>query len=236
VAHSFDPGYGAEPFRTLCEQYPDSDVYPPSDFRFEWGPIFHRGRLDGTARVLIVGQDPSHNENVVRRILVGEAGRRTQGFLAKLGITRSYVLVNTFLYSVYGQGGGEQHKNDPKIAAYRNQWLDALLVGQSVEAVVALGSLADAAWKNWKQTPKGHANSEAYAHITHPTQPESSSHGDAAKLAAATKAMLQNWNAALQTLRPVIAHPDSDVALQLYGDQFAAGEKPDIPECREVNR
>jgi hypothetical protein len=30
-------------------------------------------------------------------VLVGEAGRRVQGFLAKLGITDSYVIVNTYL-------------------------------------------------------------------------------------------------------------------------------------------
>ena len=66
------------------------------------GPIFHRGRLDGSARVLVIGQDPAQHETIVRRILVGEAGRRLQGFLAKLGVTRSYVLINTFLYSVYG--------------------------------------------------------------------------------------------------------------------------------------
>ena len=29
------------------------------------------------------GQDPGQHENVLRRILVGEAGRRVQGFLAK---------------------------------------------------------------------------------------------------------------------------------------------------------
>jgi hypothetical protein len=109
----FDPGYGAAPFRGLCEDYPDQAVYPAADFRVEWGPTFHRGRLDGSARVLAIGQDPSHNENVVRRILVGEAGRRAQGFLAKLGITRSYVLVNTFLYSVYSPTAGTTHKRDP---------------------------------------------------------------------------------------------------------------------------
>ena len=110
MAHDFDLGYSAEPFRTLCREYPDETVYPSADFRTEWGPIFHRGRLDGTARVLILGQDPAQHETIARRILVGEAGQRIQGFLAKLGIDRSYVMVNTFLYSVYGQGGGNRHK------------------------------------------------------------------------------------------------------------------------------
>jgi uracil-DNA glycosylase len=226
----FDPGYGENPFRTLCENYPDSSVYPFADFRVEWGPIFHRGRLDGSARVLIIGQDPSHNENIARRILVGEAGRRTQGFLAKLGVTRSYVLINTFLYSVYGQAGGNRHKDDLGITKYRNLWLDALLVGTKVEVVVALGTLADNAWNAWKKTAPGQKNKAAYAKIIHPTEPESSSGGNKSKLAAATKAMLQTWNAALQQLHPAVAHPDQKVQLVLYGDQFNPEEKPNIPD------
>ena len=83
-------------------EYPDASVYPPGQFRVEWGPIFHRGRLDGSARILVIGQDPAQHETIVRRVLVGEAGRRLQGFLTKLGITRSYAIINTFLYSVYG--------------------------------------------------------------------------------------------------------------------------------------
>ncbi|MCY7365706.1 MAG: hypothetical protein LH469_10435 [Frankiaceae bacterium] len=56
MTHLFDDGYGREPFRSLVEQYPGEDVYRPQDFRTEWGPVFHRGRLDGTARVLVIGQ------------------------------------------------------------------------------------------------------------------------------------------------------------------------------------
>jgi hypothetical protein len=84
----FDPGPAAEPFSTLARDYPWADAYPAADFRVEWGPIFHRGRLDGSARVLIVGQDPGQHESIARRILVGEAGQRSQGFLRKLGIER----------------------------------------------------------------------------------------------------------------------------------------------------
>ena len=145
MALTFDRGYVDEPFASLVADCPGAEVYPPADFRVEWGPIFHRGRLDGTAKVVVVGQDPGAHETFVRRILVGEAGQRLQGFLRRLGIVRSYVLVNTFVYSVYGQFGGERHRDDPAIAAYRNRWLDALLVGSNVQAVIALGSLADAA-------------------------------------------------------------------------------------------
>ena len=76
MPHMFDPGCFAEPFRTLCANYPEADVYVPDQFRVEWGPIFHRGRLDGSARVLVIGQDPAQHETIARRVLVGEAGKR----------------------------------------------------------------------------------------------------------------------------------------------------------------
>ena len=230
MVHPFDRSYSDEPFSSLVENYPGPSVYPPADFRVEWGPIFHRGRLDGSARVLILGQDPSHNEDIVRRILVGEAGRRTQGFLAKLGIDQSYVMINTFLYSVYGQSGGNSHRNDANIAAYRNLWLDALLVGQKVEAAVALGTLADSAWGQWKSTDNGKKFAGQYVKIIHPTQPESAAGGNAAKLAALTKAMLQNWNSALKVLKLAIQNPDRQVQLVPYGDSFKPAELVNIPE------
>ena len=119
MAHDFDPGPVNEPFASLVRDYPGSEVYPSDSFRVEWGPIFHRGRLDGSARLLVIGQDPAQSETVVRRILVGEAGHRTQGLMAKLGFDRSYLLVNTFLYSVYGQTGGNKHERDAGIIAYQ---------------------------------------------------------------------------------------------------------------------
>ena len=57
--------------------------------------------------------------------------------------------------------------------------------------MLALGSLADDAWQKWKQTPVGQTYSPGYQHVTHPTEPESSSGGDPAKLAAAIAAMLE---------------------------------------------
>ncbi len=54
MPHPFDPGCCDEPFRTLCTNYPEADVYVPSQFRAEWGRIFHRGRLDGSARILVI--------------------------------------------------------------------------------------------------------------------------------------------------------------------------------------
>lgn len=230
MSHDYDPGYANEPFKTLCRDHPDETVYPQADFRIEWGPIFHRGRLDGSARVLIIGQDPAAHETIIRRILVGVAGQRVQGFLAKLGVRRSYVMVNAFLYSVFGQQGGEKHKNDSGIINYRNRWLDALLIGQQIEAVVAFGELAGGAWTKWKATPTGKGFAVASAKIPHPTFPESASNNNEEKRKALTKALLVKWNAALNTLRTAISHPDEPTSLVPYGDDFKPGDLQDIPE------
>jgi hypothetical protein len=228
MAANFDTSYATEPFRSLCTDYPTASVYPGRDFRIEWGPVFHRGRLDGSARVLVIGQDPAQHETIARRILVGEAGHRLQGFLAKLGIDHSYALINTFLYSVFGQGGGNKHRDDKKIAAYRNQWIKALLAPGKIDAVIALGSLATSAWEAWTSSPDGSGSAPKFVHITHPTQPESSAGNNAAKHAAAIKAMLENWNRGLQTLHP-LPHPDHATTLKPYGSSFKANEKIPIP-------
>jgi hypothetical protein len=150
--------------------------------------------------------------------------------MAKLGFEHSYLLVNTFLYSVYGQAGGEQHKDDPPVVQYRNRWLTAIFESNQIEAVIALGHLADDAWQKWRQTPDGQAHSPAYEHVTHPTEPESSSGGNATKLKQAITAMLQNWNQALTRLHPLVTHPDTPGPLVPYGDSFRPGERIEIPE------
>jgi uracil-DNA glycosylase len=224
----FDAGYGHEPFRTLVQDVPDATVFRPRDFRTEWGPVFHRGRLDGSARLLVIGQDPAQHEVIARRTLVGGAGHRLQGFIEKLGLTRSYVMVNTYVYSVYGQGGGNRHKKTVPITVYRNRWFDALLPG-SVQGVVALGQLAHWAWQAWRATPSGAGFTGVYVAVTHPTQPESSSKGVKAKRDAAITKMLQGWNAALALLQPVVT-PDRPQPLVRYGPAFTAADLPNIPQ------
>lgn len=229
MTHEFDPGYNRSPFKSLVHTYPGPDIYPFDDFRTEWGPIFHRGRLDGSARVLVLGQDPGQHESIARRILVGEAGQRLQGFLAKLGIDRSYVMINTFLYSVYGQGGGNRHVDDQDIAAYRNRWLDALLVEREVEVVVALGTLAGAAFEAWQKTDPGKKVGVTFRQVIHPTYPEAQRTKPRAE---ATKDLLANWNDALAVLRPAVTAPDvSPQPTDTYGEAFdEAKDMAAIPE------
>ncbi len=224
----FDAGYSRAPYKTLVRDYPDETVYPQDAFRVEWGPIFHRGRLDGSARVLVIGQDPATHETICRRILVGEAGQRVQGFLSKLGIERSYVYINALLYSVYGQGGGERHNDDPGIVAYRHRWLDALSRTNQLDAIVSLGHLADTAYQLWRATPTGAASTATYVTIRHPTYPESASRSGQITKAAAFEKLCASWNAALDILRPVVTS-DVPAPTTRYGTKLEKTDLAPIP-------
>lgn len=228
MATTFDAGY-RRPFSALVDSFPGEEIYPSDSFRIEWGPVFHRGRLDGSARVLVIGQDPATHEAICRRILVGEAGQRLQGLLAKIGITRSYVLVNTFLYSVYGQGGGSRHVGDPGIIAYRNRWLDTLARRNQLQAIVTLGQLADRAYAAWRSTPTGTACSAVHVNVIHPTYPESASASGVITKAAAFKKLCGSWNTALGVLRPVVTADGPGALPARYGDTLTDNDHAVIP-------
>src|SRR4051794_8945528 len=89
---------GCPDYKTAVNQTSGSDV-----FWYAFGPIFYRGRLDGSARLLCIASDPGPTECLpfVRRCLVGDAGQRTQGFLAKVGLDTEYTLVNAFAYALH---------------------------------------------------------------------------------------------------------------------------------------
>jgi hypothetical protein len=230
MTHRYCPGYVHTPFHELVSDYPGPDVYPPRDFRVEWGPIFHRGRLDGTARVIVLGQDPAAHETITRRILVGEAGQRVQGLLDRIGITTGYVMVNAFLYSVYGQAGGTRHANDPAIAEYRNRWLDALLLPGTVTAVITLGGLARTAYRMWAETRPDAAARLHLATVRHPTYPESASRSGGTTRAEATAELLANWNQALPGLREHVAQ-ERPAPPGGYGTAWQPGDLVAIPEA-----
>jgi hypothetical protein len=159
----------------------------PDDFRLDFGPVWYRGRLDGTARLLVVGQDPAANELVGHRIFVGTSGQRVQGFLTRLGITRDYLMINTFLYPVFGQFFQlEALSHDPRIEGFRNALLDRIAKRNALEAVVAVGSAARDAIERWPGR-----GSLPFHHITHPSAPNHA-------------AVLQNWNDGVAVLQALV--------------------------------
>ena len=86
--------------KSLMDATPDyeAEMGDSTTFWYAFGPVLYRGRLDGTARVMCIASDPGPAECLpfARRTLIGDSGQKTQGFLNKLGLTRSYVLVNAF--------------------------------------------------------------------------------------------------------------------------------------------
>ncbi len=190
--------------------------HPSGRFRLGFGPVFYRGRLDGTARVLLIGQDPAANELVAHRTLVGDSGQRVQGLLRKLGITRSYVTVNTFLYGVFGQYDTVLRgvSAEPVVAAFRTEVLDRLVEENPIEVVVAIGRAAGEVVDEW--APPTGVRRES---ITHPGSPDDA-------------AVTTNWNGALARLAPALEpDPGVDADATPYGAGFEPDDHEPIPRA-----
>jgi hypothetical protein len=95
----FDKGPDAA-FAKHFAALPDHDDIK-ENFWYDWGPVFYRGRLDGSAKILCVASDPGPTERIAGRTLVGNAGQRVQGFLHKTGLTQSYVCLNGWAYALF---------------------------------------------------------------------------------------------------------------------------------------
>jgi hypothetical protein len=189
---AFDPGPPAS-WEAFFAQAPLDHYrnHPSGRFRLDFGPVYYRGRLDGTARVIVVGQDPSTNEILGQRIFVGRSGQRVQKVLAKLGITRSYSMLNTFLFSVFGQVDAELRaiSLEAQVIEYRNEFLDRLKAGNPVEAVITFGAGARHAVEHWP----GLGDLPLF-NLTHP--------------AADDAFVLESWNAALPGLLEAVQPDD----------------------------
>lgn len=168
------------------------EQHPAHRFRIDFGPVYYRGRLDGSARVIVVGQDPSHDEILGHRVFVGRSGQRVQGLLARLGLVRSYTMLNTFLYSVFGQFDSELERIslEPTIDGYRQRFLDSLAAQNRIQAVIAVGNAARHALEAWP------GNSVfPVVHILHPAARDDAR-------------VVESWNAGLDQLRPLVDADD----------------------------
>ena len=190
------------------------DNHPSGRFRHDFGPVYYRGRLDGSARVLIIGQDPATNEIVAHRVFVGNSGQRIQGLLWKMGITRSYIFVNTFLYSVYEQFDTELQNisMEEPILSYRHAFLDRLIEENQIEAIFAMGKGAQHALEHWPG--KGDL---PFHEFTHPA-------------ALNYAALFANWNEGMENLKAFIT-PDEDgeATYEPYGSTWQEGDLKVIP-------
>jgi uracil-DNA glycosylase len=138
-------------------------VVGKEQFRWHFGPMFYRGRLeDGAVRVLVIGQEGAQDESLGHRSFVGGTGARMQHFLNHLGITGSYLFLNTFVYPINGQYGGSelrwlaQHPDSP-IAQHRQAILDYVLERNDLRLVVAVGNAAKETVVSWVEAHGGAA-------------------------------------------------------------------------------
>lgn len=213
VSSEFDKG----PPAALATHLAAMPSYAPhrSLYWYDWGPVFYRGRLDGSAKLLGIASDPGPTEQVACRTLVGDAGQRAQGFLAKLGLTRSYALVNAHPFALHPSSGiaGKALLADPAYRTWRNQFYD-LITDSTLEAIVAFGDQAQEAVDLWDAKPAG----VPVFKVPHP------SNRSASTLATA-------WHAAIIQLRGLITpDADGDATSPNYGAGIKESDYAPIPK------
>jgi uracil-DNA glycosylase len=207
----FDPG-PPQAFAEIFARVPDYGAFKEF-FWYDWGPVFYRGRLDGSARVLCVASDPGPTERVACRTLVGDAGQRVQGFLSKIGLTRSYLCLNAFSYALFPGHffDGDDVLQEPVQKAWRNELFDASK-GPNLQAIVAFGAQAQLAVSLWE----GRGDIPLFS-VPHPSS-------------RTPQKLLDDWRAAVEQLRGIVT-PDADgVPLPPnYGDKFLESDYTRIP-------
>ncbi len=207
----FDPGPPIE-FAERFARVPDYAPYK-EHFWYAWGPVFYRGRLDGSARVLCVASDPGPTEQVALPTLVGDAGQRVQGFLAKISLTRSYVCLNAFAYALHPThfSEGPQILRDPEHLSWRNELFDEVK-GPNLQAIVAFGEQAQDAVDLWE----GKGDLPVFE-VPHPSSRN-------------PQRLLDSWRDAVTELRTIVT-PDSDgdQTLPNYGAEFREKDYARIP-------
>jgi uracil-DNA glycosylase len=97
------------------------------------------------ARVMFVGEQPGHEEDLAGRPFVGPAGRLLDRALVEAGIDRSTVYVTNVVKHFKWEPRGKRRihaKPSPAEIAACRPWLDAELAALEPEVVVCLGATA----------------------------------------------------------------------------------------------
>jgi hypothetical protein len=124
-------------------------------------------------------------------------------------------MLNTFLYSIFGQFGGANatlSRQDP-ILGYRNELFDAVAATNPLQAVLTVGTAARDAVDRWPG-----AGAVPRTHVLHPAFPD-------------TGALLANWNEALLSLGGAVEPDDGAAAGAPYGEDLEPGDVVPIPRA-----
>ncbi|MCB0393049.1 MAG: hypothetical protein KDD25_00740 [Bdellovibrionales bacterium] len=176
---SYDPGpkkdslwipmFGSVPnYRKIGKDYLGQEK-----FRWNIGPMWYRGRLgEDQVKVLVVGQEGAQDENTSNRTFTGGTGTKTQNMLAGLEMDRSYLFLNTFVYTIFNQRPPDPKKGenysmedylkmeqglDSPIVKYRHQLMDytAQYNSNSLSMMVAVGAGARESMITWIESRGG---------------------------------------------------------------------------------
>jgi hypothetical protein len=165
----YDPGapanskwvelFGSTPnYRALGIEALGGTAKTDEKFRWEFGPMWYRGRLTPeSVKVFVVGQEGAQDENVSNRAFTGSTGTRTQRFLNHLGIHRSYLFLNTFVYTINGQLEDDprfkwiEQGSESPIVDYRHKLFDHMLEtnSQTVALFMGVGAGGKASLATW---------------------------------------------------------------------------------------
>jgi uracil-DNA glycosylase len=161
-----DPGPPLNrPWLSLFAQTPNyrglgKAVLGREQFRWHFGPMFYRGRLtDGDVKVMIIGQEGAQDESLAHRSFIGGTGSRMQHVLNHLGITRSYLFLNTFVYPIFGQYNvklrGLAQDPDSPIVQHRHDLWNQVLERNDLHLVIAVGTAAKDSVVTWIKSRGG---------------------------------------------------------------------------------
>lgn len=214
VSAVFDPG----PPANIAQHFANLPSYAAHRdlFWYDWGPVFYRGRLDGSVKLLGIASDPGPTEQIACRTLVGDAGQRVQGFLSKLGLTTSYVLVNAHPVALHPgkSSAGMALLDDEPFKTWRNDLFD-LITGLNLQVIVAFGRQAQRALDLWANRPAGIAVQK----VPHPSSDN-------------VAAMVTAYATAITALRTVVT-PDAggNNTGPNYGAKFTEADYSRIPRA-----
>jgi 5-methylthioadenosine/S-adenosylhomocysteine deaminase len=150
---------------------------------------------------------------VAMRTLVGDAGQRVQGFLAKIGLIRSYLCLNAFAYALHPSSFWEGRKilRDPEHLGWRNELFD-MVKGPNLRAVVAFGLQAQDAVELWE----GKGELPVFG-VPHPSSRN-------------PRLLLDAWRDAVTRLREIVpADVDGEPAAPNYADEFREEDYVRVP-------
>ncbi|MGQ0605293.1 MAG: uracil-DNA glycosylase family protein [Anaerolineales bacterium] len=140
------------------------DLLGREGFRWHFGPMFYRGRLgDGEVKVLIIGQEGAQDESLAHRSFSGGTGARMQYFLQHIGLTRSYLFLNTFVYPIFGQYTDNlkwlAQNEDSPIVQHRHAILNYVAERNELRLIIAVGRAAKETVVTWIKSHGGTCSS-----------------------------------------------------------------------------